>query len=635
MIMASNRNITKYVVIMAVFFLSVFLFLSCSGDGDNKVVTFTLLQTSDVHHHAAGYGPQSDYTPLDTSDNDSVKGGYARLAGLVKSIREEEATPSHSVLLVDSGDFLMGTTYDMVSSDPIVFRFFQSMGYDAVTLGNHEFDWGPGKLAELIDAGKTSGFNVPIIASNMVTNAADSRDDDIEDLVSDGTIVQNKIISIAGGANIGILGIMGKNANNVAPMAGPVTFNHQDAFLQEKVSALYAAGADLVILLSHTGVDSAGNGEDANIAEKVTGISIIASGHEHTATTLEFVKGPSNTVIFSPGSYGAYLSRLDVRFDANSHRIISHSFELIPVDDTVAGDADMDTLVNSYASEIDDAIHTAMGDSSIDANTSVSETSFDLEMAWLTETGFGNLVADAIRVAATDAVAGSVDDPTPFSVGIIANGVIRDNLYVGETGEITFADVYNALPLGISIYGDPNPGYPLMSAYLTAAELRDVCEVSASVAPLMGNDYYLNVSGIRYDYDPSADFGKRVKKVYMCDYTHAANDQYTSDVVTELNMADTTRYRVVVNHYVLSMMDVAALAGLSIIPKDKDGIALTTDDYANIRIDNDLGTAGIQELKEWMAFYYLLDTYYYPGEGILPALYSPAGDAMGRANDIP
>lgn len=624
--MALNCKITKYVVIMTVFLLTGVLFSSCSGDGDSKMVSFTLLQTSDVHHHASGYGPESDYTPLDTSDNDSVMGGYARLAGLIKSIREEAVTSSHSVLLVDSGDFLMGTTYDMVSSDPIAFRFFESMAYDAVTLGNHEFDWGPADLADLIDAGKMSGFTVPIVASNMVTDAADPLDDDIEDLVSDGTIVQSKMVTIAGDVTVGILGIMGSNANNVAPLADPVTFNHEHAFLQEKVDALYNAGADLVILLSHTGVNVSGEGEDADIAASVTGISIIASGHEHTVTPSAFVEGPSNTLIFSPGSYGAYLSRLDVTFEAKTRRILHYAFELIPVDDTVAGDTDMDTLVNNYTSDINTAIQTAMNDGGITMDSSVSRTSFDLEKASLTETGFGNLIADAIRVAATDAVAASAD-PTPFSVGIIAGGVIRDNLYVGKTGDITFADVYNALPLGISIYGDPNPGYPLMSAYLTAAEIRNVCEVSVSIAPLMGNDYYLNVSGIRYDYDTSETGVTKVKNVYMC--TDPANDWYTSDNTVQLDLADTsTLYRVVVNHYALSMMGVAAAAGLTMIPKAADGTPLSTSDYANIRIENSTG----DELKEWMAFYYFLHDYF--SSGVPETLWGPNGLGMGRANDI-
>ena len=75
-------------------------------------ITVTILQTSDVHHHASGYGPFLDYTPLDTSDNDSVTGGYARLATLINSIREEQAAKCIPTLLVDSGDFSMGTVCD-------------------------------------------------------------------------------------------------------------------------------------------------------------------------------------------------------------------------------------------------------------------------------------------------------------------------------------------------------------------------------------------------------------------------------------------------------------------------------------------------------------------------------------------
>src|SRR3990172_4755023 len=101
--------------------------------GDSRTASFTLLQTSDVHHHAGGFGPAKDYTPLKTSDKDSVMGGYARIASII--IREG-LNSCDPLLVVDSGDFTMGTFYDMtLAQDPISLRFFQVMAYDAATLG--------------------------------------------------------------------------------------------------------------------------------------------------------------------------------------------------------------------------------------------------------------------------------------------------------------------------------------------------------------------------------------------------------------------------------------------------------------------------------------------------------------------
>lgn len=82
-----------------------------------------------------------DYTPLIQGDNDGITGGYARLASVIGGIKYEQAMNGIPVVLIDSGDFLMGTVYDLTVADPITLKFFQLLGYDAITFGNHEFDW--------------------------------------------------------------------------------------------------------------------------------------------------------------------------------------------------------------------------------------------------------------------------------------------------------------------------------------------------------------------------------------------------------------------------------------------------------------------------------------------------------------
>lgn len=94
---------------LLVFILAGIIILSgCGNSSDSKdnLTSFTILQTSDLHHHAAGFGPASDYTPFDTQDNDSVLGGYARIAAVIQNIRNEQTQQGIPVLVVDSGDFL-------------------------------------------------------------------------------------------------------------------------------------------------------------------------------------------------------------------------------------------------------------------------------------------------------------------------------------------------------------------------------------------------------------------------------------------------------------------------------------------------------------------------------------------------
>jgi len=166
-------------------------------------VTFTILQTSDVHHHASGYGPFLDYTPLDTTDSDSVTGGYARLATLINRIRAEQADKGIPTLLFDSGDFTMGTVYDLSAADPISLKFISMMGYDAVTLGNHEFDWSPSGLAMMLANGAASGFNVAVVASNTLIPEGNP----LQAIKDAGLIVEKKVIEYPYGVKVGVLGI--------------------------------------------------------------------------------------------------------------------------------------------------------------------------------------------------------------------------------------------------------------------------------------------------------------------------------------------------------------------------------------------------------------------------------------------
>ncbi len=601
--------------------LALWFFTGCGDDGGSghDTISFTVLQTSDVHHHATGYGPQSDYTPLDTTDGDGVLGGYARIAALVQGIRSDAAAREETVLLFDSGDFTMGTIYDLTASDPAAFRFIESLGYDAVTFGNHEFDWGLRGLYNLVEDARQAGFGVPIVASNLITDPQDPSDDDIEALAAQEAVVASKLIEISSGVTVGVLGVLGPDAESVAPLTEPVAFEHGYAFLQSKVDALRAAGADIVILLSHSGVLVDGTGEDVDIAENVTGIDIIASGHTHTATATELVKGASDTIIIAPGEYGSYLSKLDIRFSRRQNKIIGHQFELLRVDDTVTGDQTTQEMVLSYQPVITDAL-SALG---VSADTVVSKIGFDLEKRSIQETGFGDLLADAIRRAATDLDTAAV----PYDLSVIASGVIRDNIYQGKSGNILFSDVYNALPLGFSPYGDAAPGYPLMSLYVNAGEIRNICEISASGAPLLGDDYYLNVSGIRYDYNSSNPLFAKVTAVYL------SADMNSTVTGPALDLSDTTTlYHVAVNLYLLQMLDLTTAFGIPVIPKDQLGNPLDPNDYPRIDIS---AAAGVQELKEWMALNHFLESYYpVSATGIPAAIYGDLGTALGRANDV-
>ncbi|HPW68066.1 MAG TPA: 5'-nucleotidase C-terminal domain-containing protein [Deltaproteobacteria bacterium] len=585
-------------------------------------VTFTILQTSDVHHHASGYGPFLDYTPLDTTDSDSVTGGYARLATLINRIRAEQADKGIPTLLFDSGDFTMGTVYDLSAADPISLKFISMMGYDAVTLGNHEFDWSPSGLAMMLANGAASGFNVPVVASNTLIPEGNP----LQAIKDAGLIVEKKVIEYPYGVKVGVLGIMGRDADSKAPVAAPVTFDHDYAAIQRQVNDLRNKhGAQLVIVLSHGGVDNRGTGDDADLAANVRGIDIIASGHYHTATADAFVMGDPGTIIFSPGEYGEYLSRLDVTYNVLLRKVVHFEFTLVPVDDTVPGDPAIQAMVEAY--------HASMNASLVSLGVTlegpVSRTDFALELDALKETGLGNLAADSVRSVASSLAPFNDGNPCDFSV--VASGVIRDNIYPGTTSLITFADIYNVLPLGISPdTAQPVPGYPLMSVYVTAGDLRNICEAALTVAPVIGSDFYLNFSGLKVDYDPGyAPYYQGVRGVALYDPA----DTFCLGEATPLDLLDEdTVYHCVVDLYALQMMGVVTGMGLQIIPRYADGTIIDPSLYLGRRIDAG-ADPGVQELKEWMALLsFLGHAFPADGYGIPEALYGLDGAALGRIN---
>lgn len=586
----------------------------------------TLLQTSDLHHHASGYGPFSDYTPLSPGD-DGVTGGFARLATVIGAIRQQQAAAGVPTLLFDSGDYFMGTTYDLTAADPLALRFFTSMGYDAVTLGNHEFDWSPKGLSLLLNNGLTNGFNVPIVATNTLTDGLLGTDDDgIEALEDAGAILSKKIITLENGLKVGILGLLGENADQDAPVAHPVTFNHDAAFIQAQVDGLRNDdGVDVVVVLSHSGVNAGGWGEDAALAD-IAGIDIIASGHAHTATDQAFVRGSSGAIVFSPGEYGEWVSRLDFTYSKKLGRVVGYDFNLVPVDDSVPGDPGMQAMVAAYNTGIDAALSAAglpaLGDP-------ITTTEFDLEMGAYQPTGvtgLGSLCADALRNVANALAANGGLDGRPVDVGIVPTGVIRDEIFAGNTGRVTFSDVYNALPLGISPdTAQPVPGYPLMHAYFTGRELYIIAEVGLTLSQAVGSSYYLNFSGVRIEYNPDFAFSlEGVRKIGL----YAPDDPLCQEATIDVDPTDpVTLYHGVVNLYAFQLLNVVNSLlppSHSITPKDKDGNQIL--DYMGARIDRD-PAGGVQELKEWMALLNYLPTL---GPEIPETVYGPGGTVEGR-----
>ncbi|GAC1430051.1 MAG: hypothetical protein NVSMB68_02310 [Thermoanaerobaculia bacterium] len=492
----------------------------------------TILQTTDLHHHANG----SEHVGLDLDpvNATSVTGAYARIAAYVDFVRN---STTHPVILVDSGDWTMGTLYDLtLGSRPLALAFLDAMRYDAVTLGNHEFDYSPRGLAQILSRAQGSfGFKTPIVASNMNVE----RSAELAPYFGAGKAIEKSLVKqLPNGLKIGFIGLMGEAAALDA-LSSPVTFTALSSSyeaIQSIVDDLRnTEGAQIVIALSHSGTDAAGtSGEDVDLAKHVRGINAIASGHTHTplASAIAVSNGNWTTQIIDAGLYGASVARLDLRISCSSGVASALRFSNVVMSDPslaslrpgLTPDSATTALINATDRQLNASLAPVLSQIFPDfdpamlgkgiyhpaATTAQTMISNSVNPV-LSPNGLGDLAADSVRnvpnaiIARTlDAVGGKPEnlpgyDFTPYQAGLVATGVLRGSFPSGVP--LTFADVYDVLPLGISPDATQSlpVGFPLMSVYVDPDDFRKIAALQlVAQSNLVPSDFYINVSGVQY-----------------------------------------------------------------------------------------------------------------------------------------
>ena len=621
----------------------------CSHDDEPADYSyFTLLQTTDMHDHAQGYGPQADFNAEKTNDGSSVLGGYSRVATVIEEIKALKVVEGIPVLTVDSGDVFMGTVYDLTGvENPITLENIQGMSYDAITIGNHEFNWTPAGLYTLYKNGIDNGFNVPIITTNMRLDSDSPSLEGLKQLKNDGHIVDKKILTLPNGLRIGLLGRMGPEADRDAPMATPVTFDHTSEFIQSYVNDLRNNDhVDLVILISHGGIVppktsvSEPTGDDVDLIKgytdsegnyhsPITGIDIIASGHKHILTTR--VYKINGTYIFCAGWASKYLSQLDVTYSSKQGKIVNCDYTYHTINDTIKGQSTIQADVDAANASLNATLEPKTGYTleTVVAKTDVTVTDLIFNATAYGENGLGRFCSDSYRdIANALAFEGGTET---FHMSQINTGTMRDSIYPGKTGVITFADVYATLPLGFSL-ADETPVYPLMGIWFNGKDIRDLCEVGtliyldnmgllpAEMEALLTSDMYMNLSGVKYWIDTKRTPGKMVWKVALYDIRDSKCEGILP--LTPINQGDlwqdsNTLYHVVVDLYFMEMLstftaykDTKYKLFKDLIPEPKDkggnkipmvGTEAILDYAVKYRINAKPGTTPLTELKGWAA----------------------------------
>jgi len=518
----------------------------CNGPTTPAARSLILLHTNDEHSHVFGAGPELDDYPTPTVGGDgTLKGGAARRSVIFTAERAAAKTALADTLTVSAGDNAMGTLMQVpFTTDAPDYVLMKKLGYDVTTLGNHEFDFGPAALALAFQAAAGKGGAVPAVASNIQFSATDAGDDTLAALFDESGTDDSKLIhrtlirTTPNGLKVGFVGNLGAVAATYAPLKGPVTFslptggdeNNIDTVkaqawvdLQKAVDKLRADKADVVVILSHGGVNTADvtKGEDYDLAVHVNNVDVIVSGHTHTAFPAMTVTNPTTmkpVLIQQAGSFGQYVGRISLSVDSKGKVAFDMAgSKLLSVDSTTVPSVDFNPAIDDIISHLEGTKVTA-GKSFLEQTLSsifgtpitddaskpgdlyfkkIAQTGFNIDGSKaFTETPMLVLTADA-EFAAAQAF-GKTD------VAVMAAGVIRANLDKGKTGVVSFADVFRILPLGRSPV-DGSIGYPLCRFAIYPIYLKAALELAAGFAYLNEDNStnYLVPSGLRVEYDTS------------------------------------------------------------------------------------------------------------------------------------
>ena len=573
------KNRRSPLLVLPVLALAFLLMLpGIRASADTGTVETTVLFTHDLHSH---------FFPLDDGAGGET-GGYARLMTALE--RERAAHPE--ALTVDGGDFSIGSLIQtLYTTQAPELRTMGAMGYDAVTVGNHEFDHEGMGFARMLEAAARSGDPTPPILMANYGPDPDSPDHlDIQRSMAAGG-VREWLLLERGGVTYGIFGLMGEDSHDCAPASGFVLEDPVQA-ARRCVEALEEEGAQFIICLSHSGTsEKRRDSEDERLAGEVEGIDLIVSGHTHT--TLEQPITVGDTYIVSAGPYCENLGSITLSWTEGGDKELV-DYRLIPIDETLPEDPGIATMTAEWKSRVD-ASYLAPYDLTCDQVLTHSDFDLDTPISGLQQgNALGELVSDAFLWTSANLEAGSPDVDT---VAVTAAGVLRAPLYAGD---LTVSQAFDVLSMGVG--ADGTSGYPLVSCYLTGEELRAVLEVDASVTPIMP-EAQLYLSGVTYQFNTHRMFFNRVTGASLGEGGTAP-------------IEDGRLYRVVTGMYSAQMLGTVkekSLGLLTIEPKDEAGWPVTDFTQRILRDENG------SEIKEWYALAAYLASF---GEEGLPERYA-------------
>lgn len=528
--------------------------------------------THDTHSHL------NSFTTIVDGEKSEV-GGFAR----IKTVIDEKKADNPNTLVLDGGDFSMGTLVQTVyESEAAEIRMLGEIGCDVTTLGNHEFDYRSKGLANMLESAAASGDKLPeLVLCNVDWDAMEEKGlSDGQKLIAEGFEdygIKDYVMLKKGDVNIAVIGVFGTDALACAPTC-ELLFQDPVEAVKETVKEIQEKEkADMIVCVSHSGTwEDEDKSEDEILAKSVPELDLIVSGHTHTDLDEPIVHG--DTYIVSTGEYAKKIGFMSME-QKEDGRWEMKEYELIPITTSIPADETTQAKVDGFMEAVDSEYLSQFGYTQkqvLARNTIEFSSLYDLEYEH-TEHNLGNIMSDAYRYAVTNA---EDYDGKPVDVAVVPSGTIRDTYAVGD---ITVESVFNSFSLGIG--ADGVPGYPLISVYLTGEELKTAAEIDASVSDFM-TTARLYMSGLNFNFNPNRMILNKVTDSYLVDMDG-----------NKIELEDDKLYRVVADLYsgqMLSAVTDASHGILSIVPKYEDGTPI--EDFEDVII-----TENGKELKAWEA----------------------------------
>lgn len=428
--------------------------------------TLTILHTNDFH---ARFEPINKYdSGCGAEDNTEGKcfGGSARL---VTAIEEARARSNNSIL-VDGGDQFQGTLFYTYYKGKLAAEMMNLMGYDGMTVGNHEFDDGPEVLRGFMDA-----IEFPILMSNADVSAEPL----LADKLAKSTIIER------GGEKIGLIGLTPEDTDELASPGPNITFSDPVAAVQGEVDALTAQGVNKIVVLSHSGYAT-----DQRVAGETTGVDVIVGGHSNTLLgNMERAQGPyptmvRNTAIVQAYAYGKFLGELNVTFN-DAGEITEATGAPLIIDAAVAENADVKARIAEAAAPLDEIRNKVVAE----AATAIGG---ERDVCRAMECAMGSLIADAMLARVKD---------QGIEIAIQNGGGIRASI---DAGPVTMGEVLTVLPFQNTL-----STFHVTGETILAALENGVSEVEE------GAGRFPQVAGMTYAFDASKPAGARISDVMV------------------------------------------------------------------------------------------------------------------------